>query len=68
MSEGTTRLHEKFLLHTDGTQQFGGYSGGPTFLAGVYLYIDSDLVPTYLNTTENSALKPRGSKIPIPCM
>ena len=22
---------EKFLLHTDGTQQFGGYSNGPAF-------------------------------------
>ena len=22
---------EKFIVHTDGTEQFGGYSGGPAF-------------------------------------
>ena len=30
---------EKFLLHTDGTEEFGGYSGGPAVLVGTCLYI-----------------------------
>ena len=54
-------LPKKSLLHTDGAYQFGGYSGGPTFS------LPSDLAPTYLSTTQNSARGPTGSQLPIPC-
>ena len=31
MDCSTAEVHEKFLLHTDGTEQFGSYSRGPAF-------------------------------------
>ena len=54
-------LPENFPLHSDGTQQFGVYSGGP--------YISSVLAHTYYSTITNSTLRSQaGCKETILCL
>ena len=52
------RVPEKFLLHTDGTLQFGGYSGGPAFQWDPTIIYKFRLRTNIFEHHRNSALGP----------